>query len=107
MVRKLLYDFEDMHDTLVLKALHRIFGVRAVPIDRHLDLFVASINECGTTSNDELINGAMRNVRVWMTDQNTDLFNWRNINPIGRTIVLHFTGTASSCDELPARFRRS
>ena len=97
-------DYEDMQHQLLLQALDGIPGTRVAAINRDLTRFIPGLTEPGTVFSDDVTKRAIREGRRWMTDQNADLLIWGNIDPTGRNLELHFTGTASSPGERPGRF---
>ena len=104
MVGKFRDDYEDMQHQQLLQALEGIPGTRIMAIARDLTRFIPGLGEPESIFNDDIMKRATREGRSWMSDQNADLLIWGNIDPSGRNLELHFTGTASSPGERPGRF---
>lgn len=104
MVVKFQDDYEDMQHQHLLQALDGIPGTRVVGVDRDLTQFIPGLGEPGGYLNDDVIKRATREGRRWMVEHNADLLIWGGIDPTGRNLEIHFTGTALSPGERPGRF---
>ncbi len=104
MVGRFHDDYEDMQHQLLLQTLDGIPGTRVMAIDRDLTQFIPGLGEPESIFNDDIMKRATREGRKWMADHNADLLIWGSIDPTGRNLELHFTGTASSPGERPGRF---